>query len=482
MHPPATRCREFPVRSYKWVILQMGGKPTTAEAPHAIERPLSSESLAAALQAENASLRYQLALRDLALDGIQTTFVIADRTTAEPTIVYCNEAAAQMCGIPREESLGRPISLISQHNVTVAPDFEADHATLSAGNKIAYESEVKREDGTTFWRGITVVPIFDAAGRLIKSIETGADITAKREFTRRQRELQDQLVAELKERERILSELQLAQKLESVGRLASGIAHEINTPIQYIGDCLHFLKSGVADMEQILSGSQRLIAALPSGAETSSLQSEIADLSARHELEFLRIEIPKAFQRMADGVERVATIVRSMKEFAHPDSSEPCEADINHALQSTLTIASQVYKFVAQVRTELSDLPNVMCHIGALNQVFLNLLVNSAHAIEDAGRTIETGVITIGTTWEGANVVIRIRDNGCGIPAENLTKIYDPFFTTKEVGRGTGQGLAIARSSVVDKHGGGMSISSTVDVGTEFVLTLPIDGLTRTGP
>jgi signal transduction histidine kinase len=235
-------------------------------------------------------------------------------------------------------------------------------------------------------------------------------------------------------------------------------------------------------MEQILSGSQRLIAALPSGAETSSLQSEIADLSARHELEFLRIEIPKAFQRMADGVERVATIVRSMKEFAHPDSSEPCEADINHALQSTLTIASQVYKFVAQVRTELSDLPNVMCHIGALNQVFLNLLVNSAHAIEDAGRTIETGVITIGTTWEGANVVIRIRDNGCGIPAENLTKIYDPFFTTKEVGRGTGQGLAIARSIVVDKHGGGMSISSTVDVGTEFVLTLPIDGLTRTGP
>lgn len=465
--------------------MQMRVKANTDQAHHdATHQTVESapQASTAALRAENARLREQLALRDLALDGIQTTFEIADRTTPEPTIIYCNQSAAEMCGIPREQLIGMPISVISQHNVAVRSDLQNDHAALAAGQKVAYESEVKRSDGTTFWRGITVVPIFDADGLLIRSIATGADITAKRESARRQRELQDQLVAELKERERILSELQLSQKLESVGRLASGIAHEINTPIQYIGDCIHFLKSGFADTDQMLCGWQGLVAALPSGVDADLLRAETAELCAKHELEFLRVEIPKAFQRMSDGVERVATIVRSMKEFAHPDSSEQGDADINHALLSTLNIASHVYKFVAQVQTEFADLPNVMCYMGALNQVFLNLIVNSAHAIEDAGRTVETGVIAIDTHRDGAHIVIRIRDNGCGIPAENLTKLYDPFFTTKEVGRGTGQGLAIARSIVVDKHGGEMRVSSTVGVGTEFTLTLPIGGLVRNGP
>ena len=433
-------------------------------------------ALLSSLHAENARLREQLALRDLALDGIQTTFVIADRTTPEPTILYCNQVAADMCGVPREAMIGRPLNVISQHNVSVRLDFQKDHATLSAGRKIAYESEVKRPDGSTFWRGITVVPIFDAAGRLIRSIATGADITAKRESARRQQELQDQLVAELKERERILSELQLSQKLESVGRLASGIAHEINTPIQYIGDCIHFLKSAFADTGQILHGWQRSIDALPAGPAALALRCETEELSARLELDFLRVEIPKAFQRMTDGVERVTNIVRAMKEFAHPDSNEPAMADINHAIASTLTIASHVYKLVAHVHTDFVELPPVTCHIGALNQVFLNLIVNAAHAIEDAGRGVDTGVISVTTRLAGADVIIRIGDNGCGIPPENLTKLYDPFFTTKEVGRGTGQGLAIARSIVVDKHGGDLSVASTVGSGTEFMLTLPIQG------
>ena len=460
-------------------------KPSIDEAhPDATQQTLefAPPSTMAALRAENARLREQLALRDLALDGIQTTFEIADRTTPEPTIIYCNQSAAEMCGMPREELVGLPISVISQRNVTFESDVDNDHAMLAAGQKVAYESEVQRPDGTTFWRGITVVPIFDADGFLIRSIATGADITAKRESARRQRELQDQLVAELKERERILSELQLAQKLESVGRLASGIAHEINTPIQYIGDCIHFVKSGFADTDQILSGLQGLIADSPPGADADLLRAETAELCAKHELEFLKVEIPKAFQRMEDGVARVATIVRSMKEFAHPDSSEQSAADINRALQSTLNIASHVYKFVAQVQTQFADLPDVVCYPGALNQVFLNLIVNSAHAIEDAGRNIETGVIAIETAREDANIVIRIRDNGCGIPPENLSKLYDPFFTTKQVGRGTGQGLAIARSIVVDKHGGQLRVSSTVGVGTEFILTLPIGGWGKNGP
>jgi signal transduction histidine kinase len=165
-----------------------------------------------------------------------------------------------------------------------------------------------------------------------------------------------------------------------------------------------------------------------------------------------------------------------MKEFAHPDSSEQCAADINRAIQSTLIVATHVYKFIARVHTDFAELPDVVCNVGELNQVFLNLIVNAAHAIEDAGRNIETGVIGVRTELSGDCVLIRISDNGCGIPPENLQKLYEPFFTTKEVGRGTGQGLAIARSIVVGKHGGELSVSSAVGSGSEFTLRLPIRG------
>ena len=430
----------------------------------------------AELRADNARLREQLALRDLALDGIQTTFVIADRTTPEPTILYCNKIVGQMLGVRAEELIGKSIRVIFQNNVSMKPDFAGDHAILSAGQKISYEVEVRRPDGSTFWRGVTVVPIFDSDGILIRSIAMGADITAKREAAQQKQELQDRLVAELKERERMVNELHLAQKLESVGRLASGIAHEINTPIQYIGDCIHFLKSGFADTDQILKGWQHSLDALTAGPDSSRLRADALDLSKKHELDFLRAEIPKAFERMSEGVARVANIVRAMKEFAHPDSSEQCAADINRAIRSTLIVATHVYKFIAHVHTDFAELPEVVCNVGELNQVFLNLIVNAAHAIEDAGRNIETGAIRIRTELSDDCVVIRISDNGCGIPPENLAKLYEPFFTTKEVGRGTGQGLAIARSIVVGKHGGELGVSSTVGSGSEFTLRLPVRG------
>jgi two-component system NtrC family sensor kinase len=427
-----------------------------------------------ALRLANARLQEQLELRDVALDGIPTTFVIADRTTIEPTIIYCNKAAAGMFGMRPDEVIGRGVSEISLHNGTNKPDFQKDHATLSAGRSISHESEAQRKDGSTFWRGVTVMPLFDSSGALIRSIAMGADITAKREAARRQNELQEQLVAELKERERMLAELQLAQKLESVGRLASGIAHEMNTPIQYIGDCIHFLRSGYADTRQILDGLQQALTSLPADSQCGELRALFDRLSVKYELDFLDAETPKAFERISEGITRVSTIVGAMKEFAHPDSSEKRAADINRGIQSTLIVATHVYKFIARIHTDFSELPEVTCNIGELNQVFLNLIVNAAHAIEDSAQNIDTGVIKISTARDGDKVIVRIGDNGCGIPPEHLSKLYDPFYTTKEVGRGTGQGLAIARSIVVDKHGGDLSVSSNIGVGTEFTVTLPI--------
>lgn len=438
--------------------------------------PASSASDFSVLQADNKRLRHQLGLRDLALDGIRTTFVIADRTTPEPTIVYCNKAAADMVGLRREELIGCGLSAIAANNVTRAPDFGRDYATLAAGHNIAYETEAVTQEGSTIWRGVTIAPIFDADGSLHYSVAMGADITAKKEAARQREELQAQLVAGLRERERMANELHLAQKLESVGRLASGIAHEINTPMQYIGDGVHFLKTGFSDVEQMVDGWQRSLADLPADARLEDLRTLSNTLAAQCDWEYLRAEIPKVFERLSEGITRVSGIVNAMKEFAHPDSTEQGAADINHAIRSTLIVTRNVYKSVARVHTDLTELPEVMCNIGELNQVFLSLLVNAVQAIEDAPRGIDTGVVSISTARVGDSVVIRIRDNGCGIPPENLSKLYDPFFTTKEVGRGTGQGLTIARSIVVDKHGGEICVSSTLGGGTEFSVTLPING------
>ena len=188
-------------------------------------------------------------------------------------------------------------------------------------------------------------------------------------------------------------------------------------------------------------------------------------------------EIPKAIAQTLDGVGRVATIVRAMKEFAHPDSGEKAVADLNKALTSTLTVARNELKYVADVETDLGDIPSVSCHLGDLNQVFLNLLVNAAHAIGDTVKESGgKGRIGVRTTCEGDNVCVAISDTGGGIPEHVRSKIFDPFFTTKGVGRGTGQGLAIARSIVVDKHGGSLTFETEVGEGTTFFIRLPVDG------
>ena len=187
--------------------------------------------------------------------------------------------------------------------------------------------------------------------------------------------------------------------------------------------------------------------------------------------------MPKAIHRALDGLDRVATIVRSMKSFAHPDSTEMTTVDLNAAIESTLIIARTEYKYVADVETELGVLPPVHCFAGDINQVVLNIVVNAAHAIGDVVKGTENrGKITVRTKRDGEHVVVTIADTGTGIPDAIREKIFDPVFTTKEVGKGTGQGLAIARGVVVDKHGGTIAVESETGKGTTFHLRLPIDG------
>jgi signal transduction histidine kinase len=261
-----------------------------------------------------------------------------------------------------------------------------------------------------------------------------------------------------------------------VGRLASGIAHEINTPIQFVGDNTHFLQDSFGGLQTLLTKYQELRDAADSGAVSPELLAEVRDVEEASDCAYLLEEIPRALTQTLEGVTRVATIVRAMKEFAHPESKEMAAADLNRALLSTLTVARNELKYVADVETEFGDLPLVVCNIGDLNQVFLNLLVNAAHAIAESVKgTGQKGKIRIRTVSEGSTVLVTISDTGCGIPEANRTKVFDPFFTTKEVGRGTGQGLAIARSVVVERHKGTLTFESEVGKGTTFYIRLPVD-------
>jgi signal transduction histidine kinase len=295
-----------------------------------------------------------------------------------------------------------------------------------------------------------------------------------------------QLQVEMQHRSQIEVELRQAQKLESVGRLASGIAHEINTPIQFVSDSCAFLDTATTDLLRVIAHHRETLIGLVARGE--ALEAEVASaraVEADSDIDYLVDEIPRAVERATQGLGRVSAIVQSMKEFAYQDRAEPVIADLNRAIVSTLTVARNEYKYVAEVRTELGELPPVACHVGELNQAVLNIVVNAAHAIEAALRgTGRKGEIVVRTRTAGTGVAIEIEDNGTGIPPAIVDKIFDPFFTTKEIGKGTGQGLAIARGVVVDKHHGKLAVDTQIGRGTKFTLILPIDPevpLTPTG-
>jgi PAS domain S-box-containing protein len=271
-------------------------------------------------------------------------------------------------------------------------------------------------------------------------------------------------------------ELRQAQKLESVGRLASGIAHEINTPMQFIGDNVHFLQDSFAELQAFLGKLRGFCDPSAGFVDPAILYGELCRLETEMNAAGIMREIPEAIIQTLDGVERVATIVRALKDFAHPDGKGMAHADVNKALLNTLTVARNELKHVAEVETDFGELPLTVCNISDINQVFLNLLVNAAHAIGDVMQgTGKKGTIRIRTRVEGQMVHIAIADTGAGIPENIRDRIFDPFFTTKEVGRGSGQGLAIARS-VVERHRGSLTFESEVGKGTTFRIRLPIDG------
>ncbi|RME97902.1 MAG: ATP-binding protein [Chloroflexi bacterium] len=285
------------------------------------------------------------------------------------------------------------------------------------------------------------------------------------------------LVQDITERKVLEGQLAQAQKLEAVGQLAAGIAHEINTPTQYIGDNVGFLQSALSKLAGVFEQYTQLLAAAKAGPVSPEQVDALEQATRSARVEYLLAELPLAAEEAMDGVGRVTQIVKAMKEFSHPGVEEKTSININRAIQSTITVARNEWKYVANLTTDFApDLPPVPCLPGEFNQVILNILINAAHAIAEANGPdpAEKGDITVSTRRDDDWVVIKISDTGTGIPKEIQPKIFDPFFTTKEVGRGTGQGLAISHSVIVEKHGGTISVESKPGHGSTFTVRLPL--------
>jgi len=274
------------------------------------------------------------------------------------------------------------------------------------------------------------------------------------------------------------TQLLQAQKLESIGQLAAGIAHEINTPTQFVGDNIRFLHDAFSDLRTLLAKYEQLLEASRENQPPPELVAEADAAVEEADVEYLTEEVPKAIDQSLEGVERVAKIVRSMKEFSHPGGEDKQAADLNKAIETTVTVARNEWKYVTEMVTDFDpSLPLVPCLIGDFNQVVLNMIINAAHSIKDVvgHNTGKKGTITIATRQDGDWAKICISDTGTGMPAEIRSKVFDPFFTTKDVGKGTGQGLAIAHTVIVKKHGGRIDVESEVGRGTTFIIRLPIE-------
>jgi PAS domain S-box-containing protein len=403
-------------------------------------------------------ITHDTSLLQAALDASEHHVLITDR---KGRIVFANLSLAERHGRVREELIGESVDQVMRTDNHSPAQLQKMRQAMRESRPIRVVVRGVHSSGRPLWLSLNITPILGPDGRASHFVGIATDITQSVEDTRIKKELQQRIETQEQERDRLALELRMAQKLEAVGRLASGVAHEINTPMQFVSDNVTFMRESVGDLASVI-GAYRI-----DRAQGDAVAAEV-------EAEYLLAELPKAMDRAREGIERVTNIVRAMKEFSHPNTEARSSADINKAIETTVQIARSEYKHIAVVDLKLEPLPLVPCNIGELNQVFLNLLVNGAHAIEGSGKDVSSGRIGIASRHEGAELIITFEDNGCGIAPENLDKIFDPFFTTKEVGKGTGQGLAISRSIVVDRHGGAIDVRSIVGTGTRFTIRIPV--------
>jgi PAS domain S-box-containing protein len=388
---------------------------------------------------------------DLLMDVVPMAIIA---TSCDGVITHWNQTAAIIFGVHKEDAVGHRLSDCGVNWV--------DPNQILRFEKHMVEKRHASEDDAAFLNAEQEKRMVGLTGRFIALsqqqtpgyIITGADVTDRRA-------MQVQATH--------------TQKMEAIGQLSAGIAHEINTPTQYVSDNLSFLKEGWESTHALMVLYRQAFAA-SDNTFSENWTTQIKEAEEKFDFAFISAEMPKAIEQANDGVKRVAKIVRAMKEFSHPDTAEKSAVDINRAIETTVTVARNEWKYVADVQTELDEkLPPVPCYAGELNQVILNLIINAAHAIKDVVRDSgQKGHITVRTCNKGEVAEISVSDTGTGIPEGIRSRVFDPFFTTKEVGKGTGQGLALAHGVVRKKHGGKIWFESEVGKGTTFFIHLPM--------
>lgn len=446
-----------------------------------------------------------LALHDMELylsqiiDGDPVpTFVI----DASHCITHWNRACAQISNCPTEEMVGsnrqwspfyaeaRPTmadlivngGIESQVDAYYHGNFRRSPIIQGAYEAEGYFPKIGNGGG---WLFFTAAPLHDANGTLIGAIETLQDITERRNAEDALRQHQEQLERLVAERTRQLADANVklarehgelqqllnkveqtqqqllqSEKLAAIGQLAAGVAHEINNPIGFVNSNLGSLKSYVGKLIGLVDAYE---AALP-----KELPAELAALRQATDLDFLREDIPALLAESEDGLQRVTRIVQNLKDFSRVDRTDRHRADLNAALESTLNVVWNELKYKAEVVRELGQLPEVDCVPAQINQVFMNLLVNAAQAIE------QRGTIYLRSGAGDDHVWFEIEDTGCGMPPDVKNRIFEPFYTTKPIGKGTGLGLSISYDIIVKKHSGRLEVSSEPGKGTKFRITLPL--------
>ncbi len=390
---------------------------------------------------------------DLLINSLQSIII---GVSVNDRITHWNPFAEDVFGIKTEDIIGKRF-FEAEINWNWELIYEAIGRCIITGKSIRVD-DMKFENikGKSGILGLAINPLKSGGDVLHGFMILGKDIT-------------DQKILE--------NQILQSNKLEAIGQLAAGVAHEINTPLQYIGDNLKFINKSFVGLLNILDISERALKNTEDRDAYRRLVSQIEELSRKIKLPFLLEQMPKALEQSLEGIARVSGIVQSMKSFSHPGTGIKMPANINKLIENTVTVSRNEWKYDCELKLDLDlNIPEVPCFESELSQVILNLIINARDAVVEAkeNHIIETGIIKIRTEENDSSVIIRVEDNGCGIPEDIQNKIFDPFFTTKEVGKGTGQGLPISHSIIVEKHGGMLYFESEYGKGTTFIIKLPV--------
>lgn len=417
----------------------------------------------------------------LALQLIRQLQIGACLLTPDYNIVLWNDFFADRLQMPADQTLGRNLLELFPDQARFLKR-KLDSALILKNTSFSYweqrphifqfkSSRPVTGQEELMYQNMEIVPIFNQEAQISHLFLAITDATTTASYSLALRQAHSQLEEEHKAQAELIRKLEEAQnqllqseKMASIGQLAAGVAHEINNPIGFVSSNLETLQHYCHSLVQALEFAGQLAAKHPCAELASSYQQ----YKTQHNLDFLLQDMPELITESLEGTGRVMSIVKSLREFSHVDSTEWKETSLIDSMESTLRIINNELKYKATIHKDYQQqMPLVYCQSMQINQVFMNLLLNAVQAMDQPGD------IYIRISTEGEFAKVSVRDTGSGVAPQHLTKVFEPFFTTKPVGAGTGLGLSLSYS-IIQKHQGKLSVNSQQGQGAEFVIALPL--------